>query len=74
MSPDLDEAIQRLQRATWDEPLESDLRLVLAALREATGHYHSTACHHGFHDRCRKVCKFCPERCGCECHGGSDAR
>ena len=30
--------------------------------------YVSTACQHDLHDRCRKVCKFCPAPCGCTCH------
>ncbi len=32
------------------------------------GHYTSTACHHGLHERCREVCKHCDERCRCVCH------
>lgn len=36
---------------------------------DPTAHdYLSTACHHGLHDRCRKVCKFCPTACRCVCH------
>lgn len=31
-------------------------------------HYLSTACQHGEHKTCRKVCKFCPEKCRCACH------
>ena len=31
-------------------------------------HYLSTACQHNEHETCRKVCKFCPEKCRCECH------
>jgi hypothetical protein len=31
-------------------------------------HYLSTACQHGEHRVCRKVCKFCSERCRCDCH------
>ena len=30
--------------------------------------YVSTACQHDLHDRCRKVCKFCPAKCRCHCH------
>jgi len=30
--------------------------------------YISTACHHTFHDQCRKTCKFCAVACKCECH------
>lgn len=30
--------------------------------------YISTACHHGIHARCRKMCKFCDQPCGCHCH------
>lgn len=33
-----------------------------------TRHYTSTACLHHFHAECRKFCKFCQERCRCECH------
>ncbi len=36
--------------------------------RTFSEHYVSTACHHGLHERCRKVCKHCPEACGCPCH------
>lgn len=32
-------------------------------------HYLSTACHHGHHDQCRRICKYCPETCLCKCHG-----
>jgi hypothetical protein len=31
-------------------------------------HYFSTACLHDEHETCRKVCKFCPEKCRCACH------
>lgn len=31
-------------------------------------HYYSTSCLHGLHSRCRKECKFCEERCRCDCH------
>ncbi len=30
--------------------------------------YLSTACHHEHHERCRLTCKFCEERCICDCH------
>lgn len=30
--------------------------------------YVSTACVHEQHVRCRRVCKFCPAECACECH------
>jgi len=33
-------------------------------------HYFSTACQHDEHETCRKVCKFCPEKCRCDCHKG----
>jgi hypothetical protein len=37
---------------------------------EPTPHqYLSTACFHGHHDQCRRICKWCPARCVCECHG-----
>lgn len=31
-------------------------------------HYYSTPCLHDLHDRCKGVCKFCPEKCRCSCH------
>lgn len=31
-------------------------------------HYLSTACQHNEHETCRKVCKFCPAKCRCDCH------
>jgi hypothetical protein len=30
--------------------------------------YLSTACYHGFHERCRLMCKFCNTLCHCNCH------
>lgn len=30
--------------------------------------YLSTACWHGAHERCRRVCKFCQAPCRCSCH------
>lgn len=49
----------------------------LHATVEATGeqitylpHYLSTSCLHDLHHRCRGVCKFCPEKCRCDCHKG----
>lgn len=30
--------------------------------------YVSTACHHGLHDKCRLVCKYCDVGCSCEHH------
>lgn len=35
--------------------------------------YVSTACQHGFHERCRLQCKFCPSACGCPRHGDATA-
>ena len=29
--------------------------------------YLSTACEHGKHALCRKVCKYCESRCNCTC-------
>jgi hypothetical protein len=37
-------------------------------LRPEMEHYFSTACMHNEHQTCRKVCKFCPEKCRCDCH------
>lgn len=31
-------------------------------------HYFSTSCLHDLHDQCKGVCKFCPEKCRCDCH------
>lgn len=31
------------------------------------GHYTSTACQHGLHERCRRTCKFCGSSCRCRC-------
>lgn len=31
--------------------------------------YVSTACYHGHHDMCRLICKYCPAKCLCKCHG-----
>lgn len=31
--------------------------------------YLSTACYHGHHDSCRRLCKYCPASCLCKCHG-----
>ncbi len=43
---------------------------VLTAWDTPTGHWYvSTSCQHFLHDRCRKVCKFCPSHCLCPCHG-----
>ena len=33
---------------------------------EGEHRYLSTACLHGLHDRCRKVCKFCGQPCVCD--------
>lgn len=34
-----------------------------------TGHdYTSTACFHGEHGLCRRLCKYCTADCGCQCH------
>lgn len=30
-------------------------------------HYISTACQHGKHQECRKLCKFCGAKCACGC-------
>lgn len=39
------------------------------AARISTAHsYHSTACQHGIHEQCRRTCKFCDQKCGCDCH------
>lgn len=35
----------------------------------AEHHYLSTACFHGHHDRCRRICKYCSALCECACHG-----
>lgn len=35
---------------------------------EAAHDYTSTACQHGFHERCRKNCKFCQVPCRCPHH------
>ena len=32
-------------------------------------HYLSTACYHDIHSACRLICKYCPEKCLCKCHG-----
>lgn len=41
-------------------------------LLEAQQHdYLSTACYHGLHRDCRKICKFCEANCRCSCHKGS---
>jgi hypothetical protein len=29
----------------------------------------STACHHGHHAICHRICTFCPALCECRCHG-----
>jgi hypothetical protein len=31
--------------------------------------YLSTSCWHGHHALCRRLCKYCPALCRCECHG-----
>lgn len=31
--------------------------------------YMSTSCYHGHHDLCRLICKYCPAKCLCKCHG-----
>lgn len=31
-------------------------------------HYLSTACVHGLHSRCRRLCKWCDVECLCLCH------
>lgn len=31
--------------------------------------YVSTSCYHGHHDLCRLICKYCPAKCLCACHG-----
>lgn len=41
------------------------LRDFAEAMRAAPHAYVSTACLHGFHDRCRLVCKFCSAPCAC---------
>lgn len=35
--------------------------------------YLSTACLHGRHDECRRVCKFCPAECRDACHDAAGA-
>lgn len=47
---------------------------------EATGeqatflpHYFSTSCFHKRHLQCKGVCKFCPEKCRCDCHKGESS-
>jgi hypothetical protein len=61
-----------------DEPLfpeyrETRLRDVMADTDPEPDEMHvytSTACHHDLHERCRRVCKFCDQPCGCACHDG----
>lgn len=44
-------------------------RIASAPAPVLTHHYISTACQHGKHDQCRKVCKFCLAQCACtECN------
>lgn len=31
-------------------------------------HYFSTSCFHDLHGQCKGSCKFCPEKCRCDCH------
>jgi hypothetical protein len=31
-------------------------------------HYFSTSCFHDLHGRCKGKCKYCEERCRCDCH------
>ncbi len=31
-------------------------------------HYYSTPCLHHLHEQCKGKCKFCEERCRCDCH------
>lgn len=53
----------------------SDFRRAGADAARPDGHgYVSTACYHALHDQCRRVCKFCPAECGCECHDAELAR
>lgn len=41
----------------------------------AVHRYVSTACQHGLHDQCRRVCKFCGVSCRCKRqHGGDNPR
>jgi hypothetical protein len=35
-------------------------------------HYFSTSCMHGLHEVCKGICKFCPEKCRCDCHQDRD--
>ena len=30
--------------------------------------YVSTACLHELHEKCRQICKYCSDPCGCPCH------
>lgn len=53
------------------EPVSGgDLTEAIQGIRDAepTHEYLSTACYHGFHDRCRLTCKFCSTPCRCVCH------
>ncbi len=53
-----------------DESWRRKVALLEAELRVANlnKHYKSTACYHGKHEACRKVCKFCGKDCSCPCH------
>ena len=66
--PELRTALDVLTIQTG-EPVE------VTGLAEEPAHvYLSTACLHGFHDRCRMKCKFCQADCFCQCHTSGDAQ
>lgn len=56
--PEVWDALVRFVRFTEGDPVVTPQR----------HHYLSTACHHGKHDACRQVCKFCESACECSCH------
>lgn len=73
-SPRLGHCGSCVQRHTYDGPCPCNCH-VLERLQEKEGnvgekkhHYISTACHHGKHELCRRVCKYCGVGCACtEC-------
>ena len=55
------------------DPKEDRLDALWVDPEKVWPHYFSTSCMHGLHDRCRRECKFCPEKCRCPCHAEKES-
>lgn len=62
---DLEAAIRADQRRIDAEQAQPEFPLPVRP--DGSHHYVSTACTHGDHERCWRVCKFCPAECACDC-------